>query len=195
MLLAVIVLSIPALVTSAPWLNNVLPVATPIALASLPVAFVLGLLRSRLSVAAVGHLVVELGTSPPPDQLRASLAHTLHDPSLTIAYCVPRRREWVDSEGRPIMLPTASSAEAYTLLERHGQPVAALLHDRSLENDPTLVAAVAAAASLAIENERLQADVLTRLAQVRESPARLVAGGGSSATCTTEPSSGSSRSR
>jgi len=174
MLLAVIVLSIPALVTSAPWLNNVLPVATPIALASLPVAFVLGLLRSRLSVAAVGHLVVELGTSPPPDQLRASLAHTLHDPSLTIAYCVPRRREWVDSEGRPIMLPTASSAEAYTLLERHGQPVAALLHDRSLENDPTLVAAVAAAASLAIENERLQADVLTRLAQVRESRARLV---------------------
>ena len=40
-----------------------------------------------------------------------------------------------------MMLPTAWSAEAYTLLERNGQPVAALLHDRSLENDPTLVAA------------------------------------------------------
>jgi signal transduction histidine kinase len=59
-------------------------------------------------------------------------------------------------------------------LERDGHPVAALLHDRSLRNDPTLVAGVAAAASLAIENERLHADVLTRLAQVRESRARLV---------------------
>ena len=76
MLLAVIVLSIPALVTSAPWLSNMLPVATPIALASLPVAFVLGLLRSRLSVAAVGHPVVELGSSPQPTNY-ARRWHTL----------------------------------------------------------------------------------------------------------------------
>ena len=44
----------------------------------------------------------------------------------------------------------------------------------ALENDPTLVAGVAAAASLAIENERLQAAVRARLALVRESRARLV---------------------
>jgi signal transduction histidine kinase len=174
MLLAVIFLSIPALITSAPWLQNVLPIASPIALASLPVTFVIGLLRSRLSVAAIGHLVVELGASPPADALRAALARTLHDPSLTVAYRVPRRQGWVDGDGHPTTLPDPSSARTFTLLERHGQPVAALVHDRSLEDDPTLVAGVAAAASLAIENERLQATVRARLAQVRESRARLV---------------------
>ncbi len=174
MLLAVIVLSTPALTTSAPWLQNVLPIATPIALASLPITFVVGLVRSRLAVAAIGHLVVELGASPPSGELRDALARALRDPSVTIAYRVPRRQGWVDSDGRPTKLPDASSSRTATLLERHGQEVAALVHDHSLEHDPALVAGVAAAASLAIENERLQAALRARLAQVRESRARLV---------------------
>ena len=174
MLLAVILLSIPALITSAPWLKDALPIVAPIALASLPITFVIGLLRSRLSVAAIGHLVVELGASPPADELRDALARALHDPSVTVAYRVPRRQGWVDSDGRPTTLPSPPSGRSYTVLERHGQPVAALIHDRSLEHDPTLVAGVAAATSLAIENERLQAAVRARLAQVRASRARLV---------------------
>jgi signal transduction histidine kinase len=174
MLLAVVLLSIPALITSAPWLQSVLPIATPIALASLPVTFVIGLLRSRLSIAAIGHLVVELGASPPADELRDALSRALHDPSLTVAYRVPRRQGWFDSDGHPTTLPAAPSSRTFTLLERHGEPVAALVHDRSLEHDPTLVAGVAAAASLAIENERLQAAVGAPRAQVRASRARLV---------------------
>jgi signal transduction histidine kinase len=174
MLLAVILLSIPALITSAPWLHAALPIVAPIALASLPITFVIGLLRSRLSVAAIGHLVVELGASPPADELRDALSRALHDPSVTVAYRVPRGQGWVDSDGRPTTLPSPPSPRSYTVLERHGQPVAALIHDRSLEHDPTLVAGVAAAASLAIENERLQAAVRARLAEVRESRARLV---------------------
>lgn len=174
MLLAVILLSLPALITEAPWLKSVLPIVTPIALASLPVTFVIGLLRSRFSVAAIGHLVVELGASPPADALRDALARALHDPSLTVAYRVPRRQGWFDSDGRPTTLPAVPSPRTFTLLERRGEPVAALVHDRSLEHDPTLVAGVAAAASLAIENERLQAAVRARLAQVRASSARLV---------------------
>lgn len=173
MVLAVIVLSIPSLGSAAPWLPGVLPVVTPIALASLPVTFVIGLLRSRLAVAAIGHLVVELDSSPPADHLRELLARTLHDPSVAILYHVRRRHGWVDSEGRSVSFPVAAP-RAYTVLERNGQPVAALVHDRSLEDDPTLVAGVAAAASLAIDNARLQADLRARLAQVRESRARLV---------------------
>jgi signal transduction histidine kinase len=91
-----------------------------------------------------------------------------------LAYRVPRTQEWVDSNGHTTTLPSPTSTRSYTVLERHGQPVAALVHDRSLREDPTLVAGVAAAASLAIENERLQAAVRARLAQVRESRARLV---------------------
>jgi signal transduction histidine kinase len=174
MLLAAIVLSLPGLVGSTPVLSSIVPFATPVALASLPGAFVLGLLLSRLSVADVGHLVVELGASPPQERIRDALAETLHDPSLAVAFKVPDREGWVDAEGMPITLPDGRSARAVTVLERGGEAVAALIHDRSLENDPTLVAAVAAAAALAIENERLRADILVRLAEVRESRARLV---------------------
>ena len=174
MLLAAIVLSLPGLVGSTPVLSSIVPFATPVALASLPGAFVLGLLLSRLSVADVGHLVVELGASPPQERIRDALAETLHDPSLAVAFQVPDREGWVDAEGMPINLPDGRSARAITVLERGGEAVAALIHDRSLENDPTLVAAVAGAAALAIENERLRADILVRLAEVRESRARLV---------------------
>jgi signal transduction histidine kinase len=174
MLLAAILLSLPGVIGLASGLEKAVPVFTPIALASLPLAFVFGLLRSRLAVASAGHLVVELGSSPPPERIRDALAATLHDPSLALAYQVPGREGWVDSEGRPLDLPDRRSGRAYTILERGGEAVAALIHDRSLENDPTLVAVVAGAAALAIENERLQADVRARLAEVVESRARLV---------------------
>ena len=59
---------------------------------------------------------------------------------------------------------------------------------------------VAAAAGLAMENERLEAELRARVEELRTSRARIVEAGttsaaGSSATCTTAPSSGSSRSR
>ena len=167
-------LNVTGLAISPPWLSDALPALTPVALASLPVCFLVGLLRTRLSTLAVGHLVVELGARPPTDKLRDALARTLGDPSLTLAYRVQGQHHWVDGDGRPIDLPGPRASRAVTVLERDGQPVAALVHDRSLENDPALVSAVAAAASLAIENERLHADARARLAEVRESRARLV---------------------
>jgi len=174
MLLAAILLSLPGVTSLAPGLEKAVPVFTPIALASLPLAFVMGLLRSRLAVASAGHLVVELGSSPPPERIRDALAETLHDPSLALAYQIPGREGWVDSDGHALELPDRRSSRSFTILERGGVAVAALIHDRSLENDPTLVAVVAGAAALAIENERLQADVRARLAEVMESRARLV---------------------
>ena len=174
MLLAALALTVPGLFVSAPWLDAAMPVITPIALTSLPIAFVLGLLRSRLNVAAVGHLVVELGSSPPPGRIRDAMAETLHDPSLALAYRVPGREGWVDAEGGQLRPPRQPVLPRLHRPRARRGSVAALIHDRSLENDPTLVAAVAGAAALAIENERLQADVRARLAEVRESRARLV---------------------
>jgi PAS domain S-box-containing protein len=46
-----------------------------------------------------------------------------------------------------------------TLVERDGRPVAALLHDPLLSGDPELVDAVGRAAAIALDNERLQAEL------------------------------------
>jgi signal transduction histidine kinase len=145
-----------------------------IAYAIVPFAFKLGLLRSRLARGAVAELVVELGQSRAPGQLRGALARTLHDPSLELAYWLPEAERYVDLEGRPVELPTEGGERVATVVERKGRRVAALVHDASLVENPELVEAVCAAAGLALENERLQAELRARLDELRASRARIV---------------------
>ena len=171
----VLALNAVGLVTSPDWLNAALPALTPLALMTLPLAFLAGMVRSRLSRLAVGPLVVELREAPTSDRLRDVVARALADPSLAIAYRVPGAERWVDASGRSVELPSpADAARSHTILERGGEAVAALIHDRAVEDDPALIASVAAAASLALENERLQAEVRAQLAEVRASRARIV---------------------
>jgi signal transduction histidine kinase len=146
-----------------------------VALATVPFAFELGLLRSRLARGAVAELVVELGQTRAPGKLQEALARALHDPALALAYWLPEQRRFVDREGRPVELPPdESSALATTIVERDGRRVAALVHDASLRDDPELVEAVCAAAGLALENERLQAELRAHLEELRASRARIV---------------------
>jgi PAS domain S-box-containing protein len=122
-------------------------------LLGVPLAFLFGLLRSRLLRAEVGRLVVELGEARESAQLRDVLARGLRDPTLEVAYRLDDAT-WIDSEGSPVELPEAGSGRAATFVEHQGRPVAALLHDESLLADPELLEAVAAAASLSLQNER-----------------------------------------
>lgn len=143
-------------------------------LAGVPVAFQVGLLRSRLARGAVAELVVELGQTRAPGKLRDALARALHDPSLVLAYWLPDQARYVDLEGRPMELPGEASATATTVVEREGRRVAALVHDASLKEDPELVEAVCAAAGLTLENERLQAELRARVDELRASRVRIV---------------------
>jgi signal transduction histidine kinase len=59
-------------------------------------------------------------------------------------------------------------------VERDGAPVAAIVHDAALDTSPELVEAAAAASSLAIDNERLKADLRARLEELRVSRLRIV---------------------
>jgi signal transduction histidine kinase len=149
------------------WLSLVL-------LTAFPYAFLAGLLRMRLAHAAVGRLVVELGEPAPDHVLRDSLSRALRDPTLAVVYWRPDTREFVDARGRPVALPGEGEPAEASVIEREGEPVAALIHDASLAHDPELIDAVAAAAGLALENERLQAALLARLEDLRASRARLV---------------------
>jgi signal transduction histidine kinase len=144
----------------------------------LPVVFVWGLLSARLARSAVGDLVMELDRPLPPGELRACLARTLGDPSLEVRYARQGLDGWVDGDGQPGSLPeeaTGQRARTVTVVERDGQPLAALIHDPAL--DPGLVRAAAAAAGMAIENERLQAEVRAQLEEVRASRQRIVEAG------------------
>ncbi|MGH2658415.1 MAG: sensor histidine kinase [Actinomycetota bacterium] len=145
---------------------------------ALPLGFLIGLLRSRLGRSSVGDLVVELGGARAPQGgLREALARRLGDPSLQIGYFLPELGGYLDQSGRPVALPHEGSGRSVTLLEREGEPIAALIHDEALRHDPQMVEAVAAAARLAITNERLQAEVRAQLEEVRASRVRIVEAG------------------
>ncbi|MGN6170571.1 MAG: hypothetical protein ACTHQQ_20740, partial [Solirubrobacteraceae bacterium] len=130
--------------------------AERVAFALVPLAYLLGLFRARLGRGAVSELVMELGETPEPGRLRDSLARALRDPSLQLAYWVPESGGYIGIDGRHVDVNPADS-RTVTVLERHGQRIAALVHDPALGEEPTLLRAVSTAAGLALENERLLA--------------------------------------
>ncbi|WCB93693.1 hypothetical protein DSM104299_02409 [Baekduia alba] len=152
-------------------------VASLIAFAALPWAFVIGLLRTRYSRAgAVGDLVERLNAQGAEgESLRDALSDALGDRSLALAFWSRGSERYVDSHGQPVDLPPATSrSRAVTEIERESVPVAAIVHDAALLDEPGLVRAAGAAAALALENERLEAELKARVAELQVSRAKVI---------------------
>jgi signal transduction histidine kinase len=141
---------------------------------AIPLAFLLGLLMMQLKRGAVGELVVELGQAPAAAGLRDALARTLGDRSLELAFWVPEVGPYVTAKGETVTLPEPGGPRAVTLIERHGQPLAAIVYDPALSDDARLVEAAQAAAAIGLENERLHAEIRARLEEVRASRVRIL---------------------
>jgi signal transduction histidine kinase len=136
-----------------------------------PIAFLIGLLRSRL---AVGPAIVSLGAEAARGNVVDALRTALRDPSLEVAYWVAEYDTYADLVGQPIELPT-DTRKATTLIDRDdGTHVAALVHDTSLRDEPELLNAVTAAAGFALENARLHAELRARLEELKGSRARII---------------------
>ena len=146
-----------------------------IASVGIPLSLAIGLLWGRRARAVVADLVVELDRTP-PGSVRDALARALGDPTLELALWLPDRRSYVDVRGRPVAV-LASPDRAVTIIGPDDAPVAALVHDPVLLERRALLAATAAAARLALENERLQAELRAQLGELRVSRARIVSAG------------------
>ncbi len=144
------------------------------AVALVPIGLLFGVLRLRSGLGPLARLAVELDRGLDPRQLEGSLRHALGDPSLELFIWSRDPPTWLDASGQAVDEPSEGS-RAVTFLERGEEPIAAVLHDWGLREDPGLVAATTSVLRLAIENERLAAEVREQLAEVRASRARLVA--------------------
>jgi signal transduction histidine kinase len=132
---------------------------------------ILEALGRALSALVQGLLHSARGAGGP---VREMLAESLGDRTLSIAYWLPDRNTFVDEAGRPVDLPDPGSGRAWTAVERNGVRVAAIVHDAALDTGPELVQAAAAAAALALDNERLKADLRARVEELRVSRVRIV---------------------
>jgi signal transduction histidine kinase len=151
--------------------------ATQAAILPLPYAFLASLARSRLSRGdAVSELVARLagpGSGGDPRGARPGARRPVAGAGLLAARVRHlRARGWP-----PVELPDGSGERAATLIERNGKPVAALVHAAALRDDRGLLDAVAAAGAIALENMRLNVELLARLEELRGSRARIVEAG------------------
>jgi len=152
---------------------EILRLATFAAAGLAPLAFLAGLLDARLAKGGVGELLVQLQADPAPD-LRELLAQALRDPTLSLIYWLPQYGSWADQDGSPATLPEADSGRRATIVKQNGEQVAALVYDATLGEEPELVEAVSAAAAIALENGRLEAELRARLLELHGSRTRVV---------------------
>jgi len=149
--------------------------AWAVTLASLgfPVALYVGQARGRLIAASsLRRMVARLSEEPAARGLEGAMAEALGDPSLRLAFWLPRQG-FVDQQGLPLEI-----ADNATFVHDRGGLVAAIVHDPVLEEPvPGVVGAAARAVMLALENARLEAEVRSSERRVRESRARLQAEG------------------
>jgi signal transduction histidine kinase len=133
-----------------------------------------GVLETRRTRAAVARLASDLGEAPPPGTLRDALALATGDPALEVAYWLPGAQRFVDGRGHRTESPVPGHGRMVTPIVRDGRPVALVVHDAALLEGQALEREIGSAARLAVENERLQAEVLAQLEDLRDSRARIV---------------------
>jgi signal transduction histidine kinase len=133
------------------------------AFAALGVGIALAAVRRRRQRFLLARLTDELGAVPD------ALATAFGDPTLQIAYRLPDRGIYVGADGRPVEVPQASGGRTVTPIVLRGQTVAVVSHDAAFPVSPQL----GSAARLALENERLNAELRAQLEAMRRSRIRI----------------------
>jgi len=144
--------------------------------AFIPLGFLAGVFLLRAAHGPAARLAVEFGTDRErPERIESALRQALADPTIEVRHWDAEHDRWTDVQGEPVPAPKAADGRAVLLLERQGCPVAAVIHDAVLLEDPGLLASVGAVLRLSIDNDRLAAQVQRQLEEVHASRARILA--------------------
>ena len=139
------------------------------ALVALAAASVADLVRSRRAERALTQVVSDLRAHK---DIRAEMSARTRDPTLLIAYPAGGSGH-VDAEGKPIDVTTLPGT--VTDVRRAGTLLASVVHRPDVATDR--VRELAAAVHLALDHERLRANALAQLEDIRRSGVRLLTAG------------------
>lgn len=152
---------------------EVLFIAQMAALAGVPVAFALAVRRggfaqtSELDQLSAWEAMRAGGTAG----LTGVLAAALGDPSVRLAVWDPDTRMQVDDRGAAV--DPVGTAEERVDIDLAGRPVGAIFYDGTVIGDPAVVRAAGRTVALALDHERLTAELSASHEHLRRSRARL----------------------
>ena len=135
----------------------------------LPLGFLLVLLRGEwFAVGALQKLVERLASRPTPQHWRGTIAAALDDPSLRLGFYDPDTKRFLKSDGAVLRPPRPGSGRTWVPVDRDARPVAAMVIDETLAEDPGLVQAAASATLLAVENGHLEGELVASRKRILE---------------------------
>ena len=141
-----------------------------------PIAFALGALRG--GVARTGELeelgvwLGEAGSTKPA--IGAALARTLGDPSLEVWFWVPGRSAYVDVDGIEVTAAREQASRGLEPVELDGRRIGAISCDIALMAEPEVVRTAGRVVAIALDRERLIAELLASHRALQSSRERLV---------------------
>jgi signal transduction histidine kinase len=135
----------------------------------LPLGFLVALFQAELFAgAARGRLLEQLLRRPSPQRWREAVATAVDDPAAELAYWDPETARYRRPDGDELAPSEAGSGRTWVTADRDGRPVAALVLDETLAEDPELVRAATSATVLAVEQGALEGELRSSRARIVE---------------------------
>lgn len=157
--------------------SDVISIVQLTLLAGIPVVIAVSLFTGRF--ARTGELT-ELGSwlnansAGRPAELADALARTLGDPSLRILFRDAGDDRYLDADGATVRAPAPESGRALSEIRIDRRHVGALEYDAELVDDPQMVRKAGDIVALAVDRERLTAELRAAELELRRSRARVV---------------------
>jgi signal transduction histidine kinase len=144
-----------------------------------PVLFTIAVLRGGFArTGEVQELTTWLAADASRQQtLVQGLAMTLGDPSVELVYWSADQDGYVDRDGRPATLPGGEQPRAAQEIRIQSRLVGAVIYDTTLNPEPEEVGAIGQVVALAVDRDRLTAELAASREALRRSRARIVEAG------------------
>jgi PAS domain S-box-containing protein len=138
-----------------------------LAFATVPYAFLYGLMRTRLAPGAVTRKLVSIPETATLAETQVALREALGDPALRVGSWLPEPKRYVDPDGKALGLEEASGRITTLVSSHDGTRLAAIEHDRALLAEPELLESAIAATRLSLHRNQLQMELRARLDQLQ----------------------------
>jgi signal transduction histidine kinase len=143
--------------------DTLVSIALIVTFTAVPFLFLAGLLGTTIARGAgLDTIFSSVPERASPGEVQKGLRQALRDETAQVAYWYEEGGHYVDIEGNRLDLPADTRQRVVTRLDYANDPVAAIVHDAALLEEPELLEGIANAARIALERDKLLVEVRAR---------------------------------